>query len=117
MLALVLLPWTAARVIATERGDDFVGLSAVTAIPPSRVLLARLLAAAVALGLVVAGAVPVGHQRPTDVRDSRHRDSIADQLALLTFALPVAVVTVWWMQLAADRLLGWLGAAATTSFS
>ena len=26
----------------------------------------------------------------------------------------MAVVTLWWMQVAANRLLGWLGSAATT---
>ena len=39
---------------------------------------------------------------------------ISDQMALLMFALPVAVVTVWWMQMVTDRLLGWLASAATT---
>ena len=59
ILALVLLPWTAARVIASERGDDLVGLSALTAVQPSRLLLARLLAATIALVAVIAGALPV----------------------------------------------------------
>src|SRR5207244_5242289 len=59
ILALVLLPWTAARVVATERGDNFVGLSALTAMQPSRLLLARLLATAVALATVIARALPL----------------------------------------------------------
>jgi hypothetical protein len=113
ILALMLLPWTAARVIASERGDDLVGLSVVTAIPPSRVLLARLLAATAAVALVVGGGLPVviSTQQMSAVSVSR---MIGNQFGLLAFALPVAVVTVWWMQIAADRLLGWLGAAATT---
>jgi len=113
ILVLVLLPWTAARVMATERGDDFVGLSALTAIQPSRLLLARLLATAIALGAVIAGALPVviSAQQMSAVAASR---LVADQLALLTFALPAAIITVWWMQLTTDRLLGWFGAAATT---
>jgi hypothetical protein len=113
ILALVLLPWTAARVIATERGDDLVGLSALTAIQPSRLLLARLVAAAIALVAVIAGALPVviSAQQMSAVSASR---LVADQLALLAFALPAAIITVWWMQLTTDRLLGWLGAAATT---
>ena len=113
ILALVLLPWTAARVIASERGDDLVGLSALTAVQPSRLLLARLLAATIALVAVIAGALPVviSAQQMSAVVASR---LIADQLALLTFALPAAIITVWWMQLTTDRLLGWLGAAATT---
>jgi len=113
VLALALLPWTAARVIANERGDDFVGLSALTAIQPSRLLLARLLTATIALVAVIAGALPVviSAQQMSAVAASR---LVADQLALLTFALPAAIITVWWMQLTTDRLLGWLGAAATT---
>jgi hypothetical protein len=113
ILVLLLLPWTAARVIADERADDLVILSAVTAIPPSRMLLARLLATTAALTLVIGGALPV-------VISAQQMSGtplpllIVDQLALMAFALPVAVVTVWWMQIAANRLLGWLGSAATT---
>jgi hypothetical protein len=112
-LVLLLLPWTAARVIADERADDLVILSAVTAIPPSRVLLARLLATTAALTLVVGGALPVviSAQQMSGTPLSR---LIVDQLALVAFALPVAVITVWWMQIAANRLLGWLGSAVTT---
>ena len=113
ILALVLLPWTAARVIATERGDDLVGLSALTAVQPSRLLLARLVAATIALVAVIAGALPVviSAQQMSAVVASR---LVVDQLALLAFALPAATITVWWMQMTTDRLLGWLGAAATT---
>jgi hypothetical protein len=113
ILALVLLPWTAARVIATERGDDLVGLSALTAVQPSRLLLARLVAATIALVAVIAGALPVviSAQQMCAVVASR---LVVDQLALLAFALPAATITVWWMQTATDRLLGWLGAATTT---
>jgi len=113
ILLLLLLPWTAARVVASERADDLVGLSAATAIPPSHVLLARLLAVTAALAAVAGVALPVviSAQQMSAIPMSR---VIADQLALLVFALPVAVVTVWWMQMVADRLLGWLAAAATT---
>src|ERR1044072_8501480 len=58
ILVLLLLPWTAARIVANERADDLVMLSAITAIPPSRVLLARLLSITAALMLVVAAALP-----------------------------------------------------------
>jgi len=63
--------------------------------------------------LVVGGALPavISAQQMAATPLSR---LIVDQLALLAFALPVAVVTLWWMQVAANRLLGWLGSAATT---
>jgi hypothetical protein len=112
MLLMLLLPWTAARVAAKERADDLVRLSALTAIPPSRTLLARLLATTAALALVTGAALPVviSAQQMSAIPMSR---VISDQLAQLMFALPVAVVTVWWMQMVADRLLGWLASAAT----
>jgi hypothetical protein len=105
ILLMLLLPWTAARVGAKERADDLVSLS--------RTLLARLLATAAALALVIGAALPVviSAQQMSAIPLSR---VISDQLALLMFALPVAVVTVWWMQVVADRLLGWLASAATT---
>jgi len=65
------------------------------------------------LALVIGAALPVviSAQQMSAIPLSR---VISDQLALLMFALPVAVVTVWWMQVVADRLLGWLASAATT---
>jgi hypothetical protein len=113
ILVILLLPWTAARVIADERGNDLVILSTATAIPPSRVLLARLLATTAALTLVIGSALPVviSAQQMSGTPLTR---LIVDQLALMAFALPVAVVTGCWMQIAANRLLGWLGSAVTT---
>jgi len=113
IVMLLILPWTAARVIATERSDDLVRLSAATALQPSRVLIARLFAAVLALLLVVAGPLPmvVTAQQMSATPGAR---VIGDQLALAAFALPTAVIAIWWMQVAGDRLLGWLGAAVTT---
>jgi hypothetical protein len=113
ILVLLLLPWTAARIVANERADDLVMLSAITAMPPSRVLLARLLSTTAALMLVVGAALPtaVAAQQMSAVPLSR---TIVDQLALILFALPASVVTVWWMQTSDNRLPGWLGSAATT---
>jgi hypothetical protein len=112
VLLVVAMPWAAARAVATERADDLVRLSALLALRPSRLVIARLLAAALAPALVVAGALPVAliAQQMSAVAAAR---ALADQLTLLTFALPAAVVTVWWMQFSHDRLLGWLGATAS----
>jgi hypothetical protein len=112
VLLVVVMPWAAARAVATERADDLVRLSAILALPPSRLIIARLLAAAIAPALVVAGALPVAliAQQISAVPAAR---ALADQLTLLTFSLPAAVVTVWWMQISHDRLLGWLGATAS----
>ena len=114
ILMLLLLPWTAARIIADERGDDLVILSTVTAIPPSRILLSRLLTTTAALMMVVSAALPIviSAQQMSAAPLSR---TIADQLALIAFALPVSVVTIWWMQTTANRLAAWIGAAATTA--
>ena len=112
VLLVVVMPWAAARAVATERADDLVRLSAMLALPPSRLVIARLLAASIAPALVVAGALPVAlvAQQMSAVPAAR---ALADQCTLLTFALPAAVVTVWWMQISRDRLLGWLGATAS----
>jgi hypothetical protein len=112
MLMLMLLPWTAARIIASEQADGLAALSVATASSPSRILLARLLAIAAAVMLVVAAALPiaVSAQQMSAIPLNR---AIADQLALIGFALPVSVVTLWWMQTTVNRLLGWLGSAAT----
>lgn len=58
MLSL-LLPWTAARCMAAERGDDLVLLSAATGIRPSGIVLARAAAVVLALGVVVLSGLPV----------------------------------------------------------
>lgn len=111
-LLLCILPWTAARVVATERADGLVRLSAILALPPSHVVIARLLAAAIASAVVVASALPVAlvAQQMSAVPALR---TVIDQCVLLTFALPAGVVAVWWMQVSRDRLLGWLGATAS----
>ena len=111
-LLVAFMPWAAARAVATERADDLVRLSAMLALPPSRLVIARLIAAAIAPALVVAGALPVAliAQQMSAVSAAR---ALADQSTLLTFALPAAVVTVWWLQISHDRLLGWLGATAS----
>ena len=111
-LLVVIMPWAAARGMATERADDLVRLSAALALPPSRLIVARLLAASIGPALVVAGALPVAliAQQMSAVSAVR---ALADQFTLLTFALPTAVVTVWWMQISRDRLSGWLGATAS----
>jgi hypothetical protein len=112
VLLMAMMPWAAARAVATERADDLVRLSAILALPPSRIVVARLFAAAIAPALVVAGGLPVAliAQQMSAVPAAR---ALIDQLTLLTYALPAAVVTAWWMQIASDRLLGWLGATAS----
>jgi hypothetical protein len=112
VLLIAVMPWAAARAVATERADDLVRLSAVLAVPPSRLVVARLLAASIAPALVVTAALPVAlvAQQLAAVPASR---AIADQLTLLTFSLPAGVVTLWWMQISRDRLLGWLGATVS----
>jgi len=111
-LLVVIMPWAAARGVATERGDELVRLAATLALPPSRLVFARLLAASIGPALVVAGALPVAlvAQQMSAVSAMR---ALADQFTLLTFALPAAVVAVWWMQISRDRLSGWLGASAS----
>ena len=113
LLLVFVMPWTAARTIATDRGNSLVRASAILAQPPSRLVMARIAAASIACALVVATAMPATlvAQQMSAVSAAR---AIAGQLTLLSFSLPAGVLTVWWMLVSRDRLLGWLGATGST---
>lgn len=108
----VLLPWAAARLTA-ERGDALVQLSALTALPPSRVVAATLLSACAMLALVVAAALPVVvlAQRMSAVPAWL---VVRQQLPLVALAALVCAVTGVWMGSGVSRIEAWVGATATT---
>jgi hypothetical protein len=111
-LLTVLLPWAAARLTA-ERGDGLVHLSALTALPPSRVVAATLVSAWAMLALVVAAALPVVilAQRMSAVPISF---AVRQQTPLFALAAFVSAVTAVWMRFHVSRIAAWVGAAATT---
>ena len=114
ILLTILLPWIAARCVAAERGDDLVLLSMVTAIPPSRVVIARALAITSALVLVVAGGLPtlIVAGRISAVRLSL----IAEyELALFSVAFVSSATALTWRHVCRSRVIGWFAAALSTA--
>lgn len=112
-LLALLLPWSAARSIATEGRDDFVRLSVLTGVQPGRLLLGKLSGSFAALALLVLSALPVAvlAQQMSAVPLSR---VMADLVPSLGFAALVCLVTFWWMAVVRDRLAAWLAAAGST---
>jgi hypothetical protein len=113
MLMAFLLPWAAARAIAIERGDAIVWTSAIVAVPPSRILQARIVALAIALALVVAAGVPmvVIAQRMSDVSSAR---VALDQAVLVACGFAVATLVTALQQVLVSRVAMWVGATVAT---
>ena len=108
-----LLPWSAARLAATERGDAAAWLCAIAAVRPASFTAARAGAVFGALWVIVAAGLPV-------VLFARQMSGtpltrvVRDETVMIALAI-VAVATALALQrTVAGRLLGWLGAAAVT---
>lgn len=113
-LLTILLPWIASRCVAAERGDDLVMLSMVTAIPPSRLMLARGLAVTFALVLVIASGLPtlILAGRISAVRMSM---IVAYELGLFSLAFVSCAAALTWRHVCASRVIGWFAAALSTA--
>ena len=114
ILLAILLPWIAARCVAAERGDDLVMLSMVTAIPPSRVVVARALAATASLILVIASGLPtlILAGRISAVRMSLVAEY---ELALFSLAFVSSATALTWRHVCHSRVIGWFAAALSTA--
>jgi len=114
ILLAILLPWIAARCVAAERGDDLVMLSMVTAIPPSRVIVARALAATTSLILVIASGLPtlILAGRISAVRMSLVAEC---ELALFSLAFVSSATALTWRHVCHSRVIGWFAAALSTA--
>jgi hypothetical protein len=114
VLLAILLPWTAARCVASERGDDLVRLSVITAIPPSRIVLARALAVTTGLVMVVASGLPtlIVAARISAVRMSLVAEY---EVALLSLAFVSSAAALTWRHVCHGRVVGWLAAALSTA--
>lgn len=112
-LLALLLPWTAARCMAQERGDDLVLLSALTAIRPSRLLAARAGAVLAGLILVVASGIPIAliAQRMSASGTPR---LIRDEGVMISIAMMAWACVLWARHRSPHALRGWLGAALST---
>ena len=107
----LLLPWTAVRSIANERGDRLVRTAAWLGLRPSRVLAPRVGAVAIALACVVAGGLPflVVAQRMSNVPIAR---VVGDLASLAASGVVVAAIAVALQQALANRVVVWLLASA-----
>jgi hypothetical protein len=116
MLLAFLLPWAAARAIAIERGDALVWTSALLAVPPSRILRARVAALSIALILVVAAGLPIVviAQRMSDVSSAR---VALDQTVVVACGVAVATLVTALQQAIANRAAMWVVATVTTCAS
>ncbi len=114
VLLAILLPWTAARCVASERGDDLVLISVVTAIPPSRIVLARALAVTTGLVMVVASGLPtlILAARISAVRMSLVAEY---EFALLSLAFVSSAAALTWRHVCHGRVIGWFAAALSTA--
>lgn len=108
---LCLLPWAAARCVAPERGNGAVRMAAMLGIRPSLLLTARIGVVSMAMLLVTAAGVPlvVIAQRMSDTAAGR---VLTDEIAIVGFALAVAVTVVALQQIWASRVAVWLSATA-----
>jgi hypothetical protein len=114
ILLAALLPWTAVRVAADERGDDIVRLSSVTGLAPAHLVAGKLAAAFAALWLIVLSAAPV-MIRAQAMSAAPLARVLHDEAAFAVFAAMVGVVAAAWLVACRDRLARWLAAAATTA--
>lgn len=113
LLLLVLLPWTAARCVAVERGDDLVLLSAVTGVRPSRLILARAVAVIAALWVVVLSGLPVLFMALRISAATWPHAAVGEtELLALTFVACGALLVS--RHVCHDRTRGWMVAAIAT---
>jgi hypothetical protein len=113
VLAL-LLPWTAARCTAAERGDDLVLLAAMTAVQPSRVVLVRFAAVLAALAAVLGTGLPVTILA-VRMSNASATQWLASQALMLAIAVAAGAFVAVWRQELRDRLSAWLAAEASTA--
>jgi hypothetical protein len=113
MLLAFLLPWVAARTIAIERGDAIVWTSSLVGLPPSRILVARIVTQSAALALVVAAGFPliVIAQRMSDTSSARQ---LVDQTVVLACGFVVATLVTALQMVLASRVAVWLVATLAT---
>lgn len=113
MLLIVWLPWAAARLLPTERGDALVRTAARLGLQPSRLLTARIVALSVALACVGVAGLPLAivAQRMSDVPLTR---ALVDQSLVTAGALAAATLATAWQLFVASRVGVWLATTASS---
>ena len=113
-LLTALLPWTAARCMAPDRGVGLVLMCALTAQRPSTVIVGKLFALSGALFLIVVVGLPAAviAQQMSAIPVSK---VFGDAIAIAGLPLLVAALTIASTVLSSARLMGWLVAGASTA--
>ncbi len=108
----ILLPWTAVRCLPREQRRDVVLLALLTAVRPSRVLLARTLAAFLALSLLLASGLPMVllAQQVAGIPLPQVLRGFGCMLGLVAVS---SAISVWWIAACSDHLTAWLGSMVT----
>jgi hypothetical protein len=112
----VVLPWVAARVITSGRGDSFVVSCALAAIAPSTAIASSVIALSIVLALVAVTGLPalVVAQQVFAIPFST---TVRDLIGFGALAVLAAATTVACTMLVSGRLASWLCAwAATAAF-
>lgn len=111
-LLAVLLPWAAARCLAPDRGERFVVACALTALRPSSIVVAKIVAVAGALAMIVLTGFPatIVAQQISAVPLSH---AFHDLMAPAGLAVLVSAATVAWVLLVRDRLAAWAGSTGS----
>jgi hypothetical protein len=108
----VLLPWAAVRCMAPDRGDGFVLVSSVTATPPFSMVLAKVLALAGALVLVVLAGLPVAVMAQ-QMSAAAFSSTLRDLVSLLGLTVLVSGAAVTWVLAVRGRLAAWMGTGSS----
>src|SRR5438552_3863869 len=111
-LLTVLLPWSAVRCLAPDRGNRLVIACALTAVRPSTIVIAKAIALAGVLALVVFAGFPatIIAQQMSAVPLST---ALRDLIWLFGLTALASAVTIVWVFAIRDRLGAWLGASGS----
>lgn len=111
-LLLVLLPWTACRTMAEERGPDLVLLAGAAAVAPGRLMAARVGAVALSLALLSLAGLPPAAMAFRMTPDTSGA-FILDEAVNVAAAIAAAALALAWRHAIAGRVSGWVAATAT----
>jgi hypothetical protein len=111
-LLTALLPWAAARCLAPDRGHALVMACALTALRPSSIVIAKVVALVGALALIVFAGFPAAiiAQQMSAVPLSV---ALRDLISLFGLTVLVSAGTLTWVFAVRRRLAAWVGASGS----
>jgi hypothetical protein len=111
-LLTTLLPWAAVRCLAPDRGDSLVMACALTALRPSSIVIAKVVALVGVLALIVFAGFPAAilAQQMSAVPLSV---ALQDLISLFGLTVLVSAGTLTWVFAVRGRLSAWVGASGS----